>query len=91
MLRRIESALRAVPRHRRREALSCASSLRIALDGRLTLGLERALAHLPDDQDDSRWLARAAALLSAQADARSPHDRVGRAARVRAIILFAPD
>jgi len=45
VLHQVEHALRVVPRHRRRAALSLASSLRTALDGRLTLGLERALLY----------------------------------------------
>jgi superfamily II DNA or RNA helicase len=91
VLRRIESALRGVPRHRLRSALFLASSLRAALGGRLTLGLERALDDVADDQDGSRWLASAAALLSAPGDSRAPREDVARAARVRAIILFAQD
>jgi hypothetical protein len=91
MLRRIESALRTMPRHRRRSALSLASSLRTALDGRLTLGVERTLDALSDEQDGSRWLEQAAALLAAPSDPGSPAEDLARAACVRAIILFGPD
>jgi hypothetical protein len=88
VLRRIECASGVVARHQRRQALSHASSLRAALEGRLTLGMERALDDLPDDQDGARWLARAAALLPAPSDPATPHEHAARAARVRAIILF---
>jgi hypothetical protein len=89
VLRRIDSALGTVARHQRREALTHAASLRSALAGRLTLGMERALDDLPDDRDGARWLARAAALLPSTTDQGSPfHDR---APRVSAIICFAPD
>ena len=91
MLRRIESALSSVPRHRRHPALSLASTLRSALEGRLTLGVERALDELPDDQDGSRWLASAVAVLSAPGDPGSPPEHSAHATRARAIILFGPD
>jgi hypothetical protein len=91
MLRRIESALSSVPRHRRHPALSLASTLRSALEGRLTLGVERALDALPDDQDGSRWLACAVAVLSAPGSPGSPTEHSASATRVRAIILFRPD
>jgi hypothetical protein len=91
ILRRIESALTTVPRHRRSEAISLASSLRAALEGRLTLGMERALDDLPDDQEGARWLTRAATLLCAPDDVRTPRDHAARRAHGRAIILFAPD
>ncbi|MBW8768938.1 MAG: DEAD/DEAH box helicase, partial [Gemmatimonadetes bacterium] len=87
MQRRIEAALRVVPRHQRRTALSLASSLRAALERRFTLGVERALDELPDDQDGARWLAGAAALLPTRP---SLQDGV-RAARARAIIVLGPD
>jgi len=89
VLHRVELALRVVPRHRRRAALSFASSLRTALDGRLTLGLERALHDLPDDADGARWLERAAALISATA-IDSTREEAERPARARAIILLGP-
>ena len=91
MLRRLESALGAVPRHRRRWALALATSIRAALEGRLPLGVERALTELPNDQDCARWLERAATLLSASADLTSPPADAARAARIRAIILLGPD
>jgi hypothetical protein len=90
MLRRIESALRNVPRHRRHPALSLASTLRSALEGRLTLGVERALDELPDVEDGSHWLACAVAVLSARGRADSPAVHATRAPRPRAIILFGP-
>ena len=89
VLHRVELALRVIPRHRRRAALSLASSLRTALDGRLTLGLERALHDLPDDADAARWLDRAAALISATA-IDSTREEAERPARARAIILLGP-
>jgi hypothetical protein len=88
VLRRIECASGVVARHQRRQALSHAASLRAALEGRLTLGMERAHDYLPYDQDGARWLARAAALLPAPSDPATPHEHAARAARVRAIILF---
>jgi len=91
MLRRIESALRTVPRHRRQVALSLASSLRAALERRLTLGVERSLDDLPDDQDGSRWLARASELLSPSGDSLSPPEDAPHAARLRALILLGPE
>jgi superfamily II DNA or RNA helicase len=91
LLRRMESALRSVRRHQRRSALSLASSLRSALEGRLTLGVERALDELPDTRDGSHWLARTAALLSAPSDPSAPAEDSARAARARAIILFGPN
>jgi len=81
--------LSAVARHQRGSALAHAASLRSALAGRLTLGVERALDDLPDDRDGARWLARAAALLPPASHPGSPLQ--DRAARVRAIILFGPD
>ena len=90
-LRRIEAALRAVPRHRLRSALSVASSLRAALEGRLTLGMERAVDDLPDDQDGARWLARAAALFAVCRDRDASREGDIHAPRVRAIILLGPD
>jgi superfamily II DNA or RNA helicase len=91
MLRRIQSALSVVPRHRRREALSLAASIRLALDGRLTLGVERALDELPDDQDGARWLARATALLPPADELRAHLTESARAPRARALILIGPD
>ena len=91
MLRRMASALRSVPRHQRRAALSLAASLRSALERRLTLGVERALDELPDARDGSPWLARAAALLSAPSDSSAPAQDAARATRARAIILFGPE
>jgi superfamily II DNA or RNA helicase len=90
VLRRIDGALSVVARHQRRSALSHASSLRAALNGRLTLGMERALDGLPDDRDGVRWLARAAALLPAPSDPGSLRQDAAHAARARAIILFGP-
>jgi hypothetical protein len=91
MLRRIESALNSVPRHRRHPALSLASMLRSALEGRLTLGVERALDALPYDQEGARWLASAVAVLWAPGDPGSRSEHSARSTRVRAIILFGPD
>jgi hypothetical protein len=91
MLLRLESALRAVPRHRRGSSLSLAAELRAALEGRLTLGVERALADLLDDPDGVRWLERAAALVSARGAPESPPGDGAGAPRVRAIILMGPD
>jgi superfamily II DNA or RNA helicase len=91
MLRRLESALRDVPRHRRHSALTLAASLRTALEGRLTLGVERALAELPDDQDGLRWLEHAAAVLSASDGSGSGTDDAARPPRARAMILLGPD
>jgi hypothetical protein len=91
MLHRLESALRSVPRHRRHSALSRAASLRAALEGRLTLGVERALAELPEDPDGTRWMERAGALLSTPADPGSPPAATAGTPRPRAIILLGPD
>ncbi|HEX7980170.1 MAG TPA: hypothetical protein VF461_16290, partial [Gemmatimonadaceae bacterium] len=90
-LRRLESALRSVPRHRRPSALALAASIRTALERRLTLGVERALDDLPDDEDAARWLEGAARLLSAPGDNNSPRADAERPARARAIILLGAE
>ena len=91
MLRRMESALAAVPRHRRRSALSLATSIRTALDSRLPLGVERALADLSDDQDGERWLERVTAILQTTIGADSHRQLATHAPRPRAIIVLGPE
>jgi len=90
-LRKLESALSSVPRHRQRSALLLASSIRAALESRLTLGIERALEELPAEEDGTRWLDRAVALLSIPSDANSPREPTEVPARARAIILLGPN
>jgi len=57
---------------------------------RLTLGMERALDDLPDEEDGARWLERAVALLSAPSDANLPRVVAEVPARAGAIILLGP-
>jgi hypothetical protein len=63
MRRAIDDVLRHAPRHRRAEILRCAATLRGALTGPLTLGVERALGALAAERSTrADWLAVAATL-----------------------------
>jgi len=88
VFRAVDAALRRAPRHRRAAVLAVAASLRCALAGPLSLGLERALDQLVLRGDGDSWLERATDLLGF--DHQASRAAVASAATVRAVILLGP-
>ena len=88
VLRALDAASRAAPRHRRAMVLERVAKLRRSLTLPLPLGLERALDALASGSPATHaWIDEAASLV-ARAPARSSESGVSRRTEPRALIVF---
>jgi hypothetical protein len=89
LVRSVDDALGATPRHLRPGIFACAARVRDALTRPLPLGIERELHALADHRSPrADWIEAADALLGRGPGARQPAS-LGRR-RCRAMILFGP-